>query len=248
MRYRLLTICACFCLSSSLLAKDAILIVVTNHDEIADTGTPTGYFLSEVSHPWKVFTEAGFAVEFASPKGGFAAMDPKSFDLSDPDNQTFWHDLDAVQGVVHTQVLGKLEPTAYAAIFFAGGHGTMWDFPESESVRRSIAQHYKNGGVIGAVCHGPAALIGVNVDGAPLVKGKQVTGFTNAEEEAVELTEAMPFLLESQLREQGAEFVGAGNFQNNVVVAERLVTGQNPASARDAAKAIVALLGPSSKN
>lgn len=248
MRYLLLTLWACVCLSSNLFAKDAILIVVTNHDEIADTGTPTGYFLSEVAHPWKVFTEAGYAVEFASPKGGFAPMDPKSFDLSDPDNQAFWHDLDAVQGLVHTQVLGKLDPTAYAAIFFAGGHGTMWDFPKSKSVRRSIAKHYKNGGVIGAVCHGPAALVGVKIDGEPLVKGKQVTGFTNAEEDAVELTEAMPFLLESALRKLGAEFVGAGNFQNNVVVAGRLVTGQNPASASDTAKAILALLESSNSN
>lgn len=246
MKHSLLTVCACFFLLSNLIAKDTILIVVTNHDEIADTGTPTGYFLSEVAHPWKVFTEAGYEVEFASPKGGFAPMDPKSFDLSDADNQAFWHDLDAVQGLVHTQALGKLDPTTYAAIFFAGGHGTMWDFPKSKSVRRSIAKHYKNGGIIGAVCHGPAALVAVKIDGKPLVKGKQVTGFTNAEEDAVKLTAVMPFLLENELRKLGAEFTGAGNFQNNVVVDGRLVTGQNPASASDAAKAIVAQLNASS--
>ncbi|MFO8027111.1 MAG: type 1 glutamine amidotransferase domain-containing protein [Opitutales bacterium] len=242
MKFSILFISALLCSGSLVSAGQAILIVVTNHDAIADTGTPTGYYLSEVAHPWHVFTEAGYEVEFASPEGGFAPMDPKSFDLEDSVNQAFWHDLEAVQGVVHTQALGKLDPTAYAAIFFAGGHGTMWDFPKAKSVRRSIAKHYKSGGAIGAVCHGPAALVGVKIDGVPLVEGKEVTGFTNAEEAAVELTEAMPFLLESKLRALGAEFIEADKFQNNVVVSERLVTGQNPASAADTAKAILKLL------
>lgn len=223
-------------------AGKPILIVVTNHDEIGDTGTPTGYFLSEVAHPWHVFTEAGYSVEFASPLGGFAPMDPKSFDLEDPINKTFWHNLNAVQGLVHTQALAKLNPLDYSAIFFAGGHGTMWDFPKSKAVRKSIAKHYKSGGIIGAVCHGPAALVNVVVDGEPLVKGKQVAGFTNEEEAAVQLTDAVPFLLETELRELGAEFVKADNFQNKVAVSGRLVTGQNPASATNTARAIVELL------
>jgi len=216
--------------------------VVTNHGSIGNTGTPTGYYLSEVAHPWQVFTEAGYEVEFASPKGGFAPMDPKSFDLGDPINKKFWHSLEAVQGVVHTKSLGKLDPDSYAAIFFAGGHGTMWDFPTSKAVRKSIARHYKNGGVIGAVCHGPAALVGVEINGVPLVAGKTVAAFTNEEEAAVDLTDAMPFLLESKLRELGAEFTEAGNFKKNVAVSGRLVTGQNPASATDTAKGVLELL------
>jgi putative intracellular protease/amidase len=223
-------------------AKDTILIIVTNHGEIGETGTPTGYFLSEVAHPWKVFTGAGYEVEFASPEGGFAPMDPKSFDLQDPINQEFWHNLEAVEGVMHTKALGKVDPTTYAALFFAGGHGTMWDFPTSSEVHESIRNHYKNGGVVGAVCHGPAALVGVKIDGVPLVAGKTVTGFTNEEEAAVQLTDAMPFLLETKLRELGAKFSEAENFQNNVAVSERLVTGQNPASATDSAKAVIKLL------
>lgn len=223
-------------------AERSILIVVTNHGEIGDTGTPTGYFLSEVAHPWKVFTDAGYQVDFASPKGGFAPMDPKSFDLEDSVNRAFWHDLEAVQGLVHTQALEQIDPEAYAAIFFAGGHGTMWDFPNAEVVRESIARHYTNGGAIGAVCHGPAALVGVTIDGKPLVEGKQVAAFTNEEEAAVQLTEAMPFLLESKLRDLGASFVEAANFQPKVAVSGRLVTGQNPASATGAAEALVALL------
>ena len=233
---------AFFALQIGVQAKKPILIVVTNHDEIGDTGTPTGYFLSEVAHPWHVFTEAGFSVEFASPDGGFAPMDPKSFDLEDPVNKAFWHDLNAVQALAYTQNLAKLNPIDYAAIFFAGGHGTMWDFPKSKAVRKSIAKHYKAGGVIGAVCHGPAALIHVKVDGEPLVKGKRVAGFTNEEEAAVQLTDAVPFLLETELRKLGADFVKAENFQNKVAVSGRLVTGQNPASATDTAKAIVKLL------
>lgn len=236
------TLCFLLALQLTVQAEKPILIVVTNHDEIGDTGTPTGYFLSEVAHPWHVFTEAGYSVEFASPLGGFAPMDPKSFDLEDPVNKTFWHNLKAVQDLVHTQALAKLDPMDYSAIFFAGGHGTMWDFPKSKAVRGSIAKHYKGGGVIGAVCHGPAALIHVKVDGEPLVKGKQVAGFTNEEEAAVQLTEAVPFLLETELRQLGAEFVKADNFQSKVAVSGRLVTGQNPASATDTAKAIVKLL------
>lgn len=242
MKFLCLFISATFCLASNTIAKDTILIVVTNQDEIADTGTPTGYYLSEVAHPWHVFTEADYKVEFASPKGGFAPMDPKSFDLEDSVNRAFWHNLHAVQGVVQTQALDKLDPSAYAAIFFAGGHGTMWDFPKSRSVRKSIAKHYRSGGIIGAVCHGPAALVGVKIDGAPLVQGKEVTGFTNEEEAAVELTEAMPFLLENKLRELGAKFVEADKFQPKVAVSERLVTGQNPASATVAAQAVLELL------
>lgn len=238
----ILIACSLFGALSLLPAKESILIVVTNHAQLGGTGTPTGYYLSEVAHPWQVFTEAGHAVDFASPRGGYAPMDPKSFDLNDPFNKAFWHTLDAVEGVVASQDLAQVDTSLYAAIFFAGGHGTMWDFPESGAVADRIADIYQQGGVVGAVCHGPAALVGVEVDGAPLVEGKRIAAFTNEEEAAVELTDAMPFLLESKLRQLGAEFVNAPNFQPNVVVDGRLVTGQNPASAGKAAEAIVALL------
>lgn len=220
-------------------AAKPILIVVTNHASIGDTGTPTGYFLSEVAHPWHVFTEAGYEVEFASPQGGFAPMDPKSFKLEDPINKSFWHTLDTVQSLVHTQSLGAIDPTAYAAIFFAGGHGAMFDFPNADQVTQAIANHYRSGGIIGAVCHGPAALVKVEIDGKPLVQGKRIAAFSNEEEAAVQLTQAMPFLLESKLRELGAKMVPGKAFEANVVVDGRLITGQNPASATGAAEAIV---------
>ncbi len=234
----LLAVCAAY----SLQAKQRILIVVTNHAELGETDSKTGYFLSEVAHPWHVFTQAGYTVDFSSPQGGYAPMDPKSFDLEDPVNLEFWHTLDAVEGVVATRALADLGASDYAAIFFSGGHGTMWDFPESKSVAVQTAAIYGQGGVVGAVCHGPAALVGVRINGRPLVEGKRVASFTNKEEDAVKLTDVMPFLLESKLREQGAEFIHAPNFQTNVVVDGRLVTGQNPASAQKAAEAIVELL------
>ncbi|HAV14523.1 MAG TPA: type 1 glutamine amidotransferase domain-containing protein [Opitutae bacterium] len=223
-------------------AGERILIVVTNHAELGETGQPTGYYLSEVAHPWHVFTQAGFEVDFASPRGGYAPMDPKSFDLEDPINKEFWHTLKAVEGVVSTFNLSLIEASDYAAIFFAGGHGTMWDFPEAASVSDKIVKIYKQGGIVGAVCHGPAALLGAHIDGQPLVKGKRVAAFTNQEESAVQLTDTMPFLLQTQLSELGADFVAAPNFETNVVVDGQLVTGQNPASAEQAAQAIVQLL------
>jgi putative intracellular protease/amidase len=230
-------------LAAPLLATKPILIVVTNHAELGDSGHKTGYFLSEVTHPWHVFTEAGYEVVFASPLGGFAPMDPKSFDLEDPINQQFWHTLKAVQGLVSTQALSDLSPNDYGAIFFAGGHGSVWDFPKSEVVADRIASIYEQGGVVAAVCHGPAALVNVTLsNGQPLVAGKRVAGFTNSEEAAVELTDTVPFLLQDALSAKGAIFVPGEDFKPNVVVSERLVTGQNPASATQTAEAVLKLL------
>lgn len=220
-----------------------VLIVVTNHGELGETGEPTGYFLSEVTHPWHVFQVAGYEVVFASPEGGFAPMDPKSFNLEDPVNKAFWHDLDAVQSLVHTKALGDLDLEAFEAIFFAGGHGTMFDFPDSSVVQAAVATLYESGRPVGAVCHGPAALVNVKLsDGSYLVDGRQVNGFTDEEEAAVELVEAMPFLLEARLRERGGDFSESPNFQKHVAVDGMLVTGQNPASAEAAAKAVVELI------
>ena len=139
-----------------------------------------------------------------------------------------------------------VEAADYDAIYFAGGHGTMWDLPDNDALKRLTADIYEAGGVVSAVCHGPAALVNVTLsDGSHLVDGKELAAFTNDEEAAVELTEAMPFLLETKLRERGARFKAAPNFESNVVVSERLVTGQNPASATGVAEAIVELVGGS---
>ncbi|MEQ8315817.1 MAG: type 1 glutamine amidotransferase domain-containing protein [Phycisphaerales bacterium] len=221
-------------------ARPAVLLVLTNHGDMGDTGEPTGFFLAEAAHPWHVFNEAGWIVVLASPEGGDAPIDPRSVTDPDEEGQDFL-DRFARDGVVPgTARLTSMKASAFEAIFFAGGHGTMWDFPEGPGVQETAEGVYRSGGVVAAVCHGPAALVNLRARGGdPLVAGRRVTGFTNDEEAAVELVDAMPFLLETRLRELGAEFVGAGNFEENVVVDGRLVTGQNPASARGAAEAVV---------
>ncbi len=217
-----------------------VLLVLTNQGTLGDRDEPTGLFLSEASHPWHVFDEAGFEVVLASPDGGPAPIDPRSLQLDDPENAAFVERFAEDGRVTETVSLAQVDPGAFDAVFFAGGHGTMWDFPTVPAVRTVAEGVHRRGGVLAAVCHGPAALVPLrDADGRPLVAGRRVTGFTNAEEDAVELTEAMPFLLETRLRELGAEFDGAASFSENVVVDGRLVTGQNPASARGAAEAVV---------
>lgn len=231
----------------SVSAAGKILLVLTNCGEIGETGQPTGFFLSEAAHPWVVFTEAGYEVDLASPEGGFAPVDPKSLKLDDRKNARFWEkygeETAAGKGVADTRALATTDPKAYAAIFFAGGHGTMWDFPNADAVSATTAAVYEQGGVVAAVCHGPAALVGVELsDGTPLVKGRKVAAFTDSEERAVQLADAMPFLLESKLRELGADVSAAPNFEQNAIADGRLVTGQNPASAEAAARLVVQTL------
>ncbi|MEM8875068.1 MAG: type 1 glutamine amidotransferase domain-containing protein [Planctomycetota bacterium] len=219
-----------------------VVIVLTNHAELGDTGQPTGFFLSEAAHPWQVFIEAGYDVIIASPEGGLAPIDPKSLDTDDAANAAFLKDQEVQGESVMTVALTDVDLADTDAIFYAGGHGTMFDLPDHPAVLAVTAAVYEQGGVVAAVCHGPAALVNVKVGGGYLVAGKRVTAFTNAEEDAVELTDAMPFLLETILEERGATFVPADNFEANAVRDGRLVTGQNPASAEAAAKLVVEAL------
>ncbi|TXD37142.1 type 1 glutamine amidotransferase domain-containing protein [Lujinxingia vulgaris] len=220
-----------------------VLFVLTNHTSLGDTDTQTGYYLSEVTHPWSVLTEAGYTVDFASPQGGPVTPDPKSLDLDDPINAQFWEN-DALREKLDTTIsIERVDPKRYQAIFFAGGHGTMWDFADNADMQRVTRDVWEAGGAVAAVCHGPAALLNVKLsDGQWLVASRDVTGFTDAEERAVELDQVVPFMLESQLRERGANFDGADNFQENVVVDGRLITGQNPASATGVGEAMVRAL------
>jgi len=218
-----------------------ILIVISSHDSLGNTGRKTGFYLSEVTHPYEVFTRAGYDIDFVSPKGGKAPMDGVT--LEDPLNQAFLDEPNKVRQVENTLKPTQVDPKQYNAIFYAGGHGTMWDFPNNEQLAQIAAAIYEQGGVVGAVCHGPAGLVNVKLsNGKYLVTGKTVSSFTNEEEEAVELTQVVPFLLESKLRERGAEFTKAPNFQAHTLVSERLVTGQNPASATGVAEQMVNLL------
>ncbi len=229
--------------SGLIYADKNVLIVVTNHETLGKTGKKTGYYLPEVTHPYYKFKDAGFDVTFASPNGGYAPMDPKSLDLKDPYNKKFYENEKLMNKLKNTVSLKSVDASKFDAIVFAGGHGTMWDFPNSESLNSLTAKIYEKGGVVAALCHGPAALVNVKLkNGEYLIRNKKTTGFTNEEEEIVKLTNEMPFLLETKLKERGASFNGASPWSENVVVDNRLITGQNPASASKLGEEVVKLL------
>lgn len=218
-----------------------VLMVLTSHNTLGDTGKETGFYLPEVTHPDDVFARAGFEVDFVSPQGGKAPM--IGVDRQDPLNQAFLDNPAKVAQVENTLHPTQVDASQYDAIFYAGGHGTMWDFPNDARLAEIAVAIYEQGGVVGAVCHGPAGLVNITLStGEYLVAGKQVAAFTNQEEIAVSLTQVVPFLLESLLIERGAEMVKAPNFQVQVVVSDRLVTGQNPASAKGVGEAMATLI------
>lgn len=221
-----------------------ILFVLTSHDRKGPAGAdaaPSGFYLSEVSHPYQVLAGAGHAIDFVSPQGGKTHVD--GLDLRDPVNAAFWNDAALRSATENTLAPAKVDPNAYAAIFYAGGHATMWDFPDSAELAAIAANIYERGGVVAAVCHGPAGLVNIKLpNGRYLVDGKDVSAFTNDEERAVGLYDTVPFLLADVLEERGARHLPAPNFHAQVVVSERLVTGQNPASAQGVAEAILPLL------
>lgn len=213
-----------------------ILMVLSSHEELGDTGESTGWYLSEAAHPWKVLTGAGHELTWISTAGGFAPMD--GTDSTDDTTDEFLAEF-GDRGP-ETTTVDQVDVSEFAAVFYVGGHGTMWDFPEDASIAAAASRVYSDGGVVAAVCHGPAGLLPIEVDGQPLVSGKRVTGFTNSEEAAMELTNVVPFLLEDRLRDAGALVETAADFEENVVVDDRLVTGQNPPSATGVATAVVA--------
>jgi putative intracellular protease/amidase len=218
-----------------------VLMVLTSHGELGGTGQPTGFFLGELTHPLEVFEKAGVPVEFASIKGGQPPVD--GLDLDDEVNARYWHDKEFRAKLAATKKLADVDPADYAGVYFSGGHGTMWDFPDDASVQKTAREIYEAGAPVGAVCHGPAALVNVKLsDGTYLVEGKEVSAFTNDEEEKVGLTKVVPFLLASKLAERGAKHRPAPNFEKQVVASGRLVTGQNPASAAGVAQKMVELL------
>lgn len=218
-----------------------ILFALTSHDRKGNTGQPTGFYLPEAAHPWAVLSAAGFEIDFVSPKGGNPPMD--GADSADPVSRKFLDNREVVRKITSTPAPGQVDAADYSAILFVGGHGTMWDFPDDRSLARLAASIYEAGGVVGAVCHGPAALVNLRLsNGDYLVSGKQVAAFTDDEERAVKLDGVVPFLLATTLRERGAIHVAAPDWQANVIVAGRLVTGQNPASAEGVGREMARLL------
>lgn len=217
-----------------------VLIALTSHAELGDTGRKTGFYVPEVAHPYAVFTAAGYEVDYVSVAGGEPPRDGVK-----PGDEVVAAFL-AEQGsrLAETPTPDQVKAADYDAVLFAGGHGTMWDFPPSTALAALAAEIYENGGVVAAVCHGPAALVNLTLsDGMHLVSGRRVSAFTNAEEEAVGLTDVVPFALETALVERGAEFTKAGEFADHAVADRRLVTGQNPASATSVARLTLQELG-----
>ena len=218
-----------------------VLVVLTSHAQMGDTGKPTGFFLGELTHPLEVFEKAGVPVELASIQGGEPPVD--GLDLTDKINARYWNDPAFREKLSATKKLSDLDPDEYSAVFFSGGHGTMWDFPDDTAVQKFAREIYEADSPVGAVCHGPAALVNVKLSGGSyLIAGKEVSAFTNSEEEKVGLTKVVPFLLATKLEERGAKHVAAPDFQKQVVASGNLVTGQNPASAAGVAEKMAELL------
>ena len=225
----------------TMMSQKKVLFVLTSHDQKGNTGKPTGFYLSEAAHPWKVLHDQGYEVDFVSPRGGEAPVD--GFDLKDTVNRIFWEDESVRQKIANTMRPSEVNPDDYVAIHYAGGHGTMWDFPDNERLADIAATIYDRGGAVSAVCHGPAGLVNIRLDnGEYLVAGKQVNAFTNEEERAAKMEDVVPFLLEDKLIERGAIFEKSGIWQPHVVVDERLITGQNPASATAVGEALLRVI------
>lgn len=221
--------------------KKKILFVVTSHDKKGDTGEVTGYYLGEVSHPWEVLHKAGYEIDFVSPKDGTPPVD--GFDLKDPINKEFWKNKDYKTKIDYSLKPSEVKPEDYSTIFYAGGHGAMWDFADNTELAKIASIIYENGGIVAGVCHGPAGLVNIKLNnGKYLVEGKKINAFTNEEESEVKLTNVVPFLLEDKLKERGAKFEKSGLWQNHVVTDQRVITGQNPQSAKSVGEAILSEL------
>ena len=222
-----------------------ILMVLTSHDVLGSTGRKTGFWLEEFAAPYFVFRDAGVELTIASPKGGQPPIDPKS-DL--PENQTpamarFKQDKVAQEALAQTIKLENAKTEDYDTIFYSGGHGPMWDLAESPVSIALIESFYNSGKPVAFVCHAPGVLRHVTYNGAPLVKGKHVTGFTDGEEAEVQLTKVVPFLVEDELLRLGAIFEKKANWEPFVVIDGRLITGQNPASSTSTAQTLLKVVG-----
>lgn len=219
-----------------------LLMVLTSHAELGDTGEKTGFWLEEFAAPYYILKDAGHTITLASPKGGQPPLDPKS---DAPDAQTgatrrFKGDGDAQAHLSTTEVLGDIDPAGFDGVFYPGGHGPLWDLAEDVDSKALIEAMIAANKPVALVCHAPAALKNVTTpEGAPLVRGRSVTAFTNGEEEAVKLTDVVPFLLEDMLKAKGGDYSKGSDFQPYVVEDGLLITGQNPSSSEPAAEALL---------
>jgi putative intracellular protease/amidase len=216
-----------------------VLIVLTSHGELGNTGEKTGFWIEEFASPYYVLADAGAELTLASPKGGQPPVDPKSesADAQSSYTKRFYGDYDLIDKVAHTFKLSEINEADYDAVFYPGGHGPLWDLATDATSIALIENFYKNNKPVAFVCHAPAALLKVKApDGEPLVKGKEVTGFSDAEEDAVKLSKVVPFLLEDELKKLGALYSKGDNWNSYVKTDGLLITGQNPGSSEAVAK------------
>ena len=224
-----------------------VLMVLTSHDQLGDTGEKTGFWLEEFAAPYYRLLDAGVELTLASPAGGQPPLDPKS---SQPDAQTdatrrFDADPDAQAALANTVKLSEVSADNYDGVFYPGGHGPLWDLAADGDSIALIAQFMAQGKPVSAVCHAPGVLVNVTAaNGDPLVKGRQVTGFSNSEEAAVGLTDVVPFLLEDRLQALGGVYSAGEDWQPHVVVDGQLITGQNPGSSEGVADSLLTALNP----
>ncbi|WP_133916919.1 type 1 glutamine amidotransferase domain-containing protein [Streptomyces sp. NBC_00582] len=222
-----------------------VLIVLTSHDELGDTGVKTGFWLEELAAPYYRFKEAGWEITLASPKGGQPPLDPKSNEpgFQTDDTRRFEADAEATKALANTVRLDSVPAGDFDAVFYPGGHGPLWDLAEDTVSARLIETTLRSGKPVGLVCHAPGVLRHtVNEDGTPLVASRKVTGFANSEEEAVQLTDVVPFLVEDELTKLGGVYSKTDDWQPYVLTDGLLITGQNPASSAPAADALIKLV------
>ena len=241
-QFRLLTIIFILFFSVSIDANQHeknVLIVLTSHDTLGNTGQKTGFWLPELTHPYYALTKMGIHVDVASIQGGLAPIDAKALKEDDPYNQVFLNDPKLLNKVLNTLSLEEVNRKDYDAILFSGGSGPMWDFANNADVANLVTTQLNQNKVVAAVCHGVAALVGVKDEaGQFIVAGKRIAAFSNEEENQLGTQDIVPFLLESKLIEQGARYVPGKAWQGNIVVDGNLITGQNPASATQLAHEI----------
>ena len=238
MKFLLLFMTLVFAAPSS--AADKILFVLTSHNKMGSLDMKTGFWLGELTHPYYVLADAGFRVDVASIDGGMAPIDPKSLDFSDENNARFINDKKLMASIINTKAIEDVNSEDYQAVVYAGGHGTMWDFSNNELINKLTVSIYERGGIVSAICHGPAALTDVKLsNGQYLVKGRKLAAFTNEEESNVGLTEVVPFSLQDTLMSKGAKHIYGAAWTVNVVNDRRVITGQNPQSARKVGKEIL---------
>lgn len=221
-----------------------VLFVVTSHDQLGNTGEKTGFWTEEFAAPYYALTDKGIQIDIATPLGGQPPIDPKSADPASATEDTKRFDADTalLAKLKNTKKLTEINPSDYNAVFYPGGHGPLWDLAEDTTSSELIATFYTQNKPVAFVCHAPAALKNVKVNGHFLVKGKKVTGFTNSEEAAVGLTNIVPFLVEDMLQKNGGSYSKAADWQSYAVEDGLLITGQNPASSKLVAEKLLAQL------